>query len=156
MRVRQARKLIGELTVPGDKSISHRALIGGAMAEGETTIRNISNGADCASTIRCLRDLGVEVKTEGDTVRVRGVGKTGFRPPIAPLDCGNSGTTMRLLAGVLAGQNFKATLTGDESLLQRPMGRIVEPLTKMGASIVSHNGRAPLHKRQEPITGDQI
>jgi 3-phosphoshikimate 1-carboxyvinyltransferase len=152
MRVRQAKKLIGEVTVPGDKSVSHRAVICAAMANGESTIRNFASGADCASTIRCLRDLGVEIQAEGDTVRVRGVGKTGFRPPGAPLDCGNSGTTMRLLTGVLAGQDFEATLTGDGSLLERPMGRIIEPLTKMGASIVSRNGRAPLRvKGRSPL-----
>jgi len=115
-----------------------------AMAEGDTRIENFAASNDCASTLECLRRLGVEIRREGSIVHVRGVGKTGFRFPEAPLDCGNSGTTMRLLAGVLAGQDFVSVLTGDESLSRRPMGRISDPLTRMGANIVATDGRAPL------------
>jgi 3-phosphoshikimate 1-carboxyvinyltransferase len=118
-----------------------------AMAEGDTRIENFAASDDCASTLECLRRLGVEIRREGSVVHVRGVGKTGFRAPEAPLDCGNSGTTMRLLAGVLAGQDFVSVLTGDESLSRRPMGRISDPLTRMGANIVATDGRAPLEVR---------
>lgn len=130
--------------MPGDKSISHRAAILAAMAEGESRIENFLTGEDCLSTLGCLRQLGVEIEQNGTSVRVRGVGKTGFSKPDEPLDCGNSGTTMRLMAGVLAGQNFESVLTGDESLRRRPMKRIIEPLRQMGAEIESENGFAPL------------
>jgi 3-phosphoshikimate 1-carboxyvinyltransferase len=133
--------------LPGDKSISHRSAMLAAMAEGDTRIENFAASDDCASTLECLRRLGVEIRREGSVVHVRGVGKTGFRAPEAPLDCGNSGTTMRLLAGVLAGQDFVSVLTGDESLSRRPMGRISDPLTRMGANIVATDGRAPLEVR---------
>ena len=133
--------------MPGDKSISHRSAMLAAMAEGDTRIENFAASDDCASTLECLRRLGVEIRREGSVVHVRGVGKTGFRAPEAPLDCGNSGTTMRLLAGVLAGQDFVSVLTGDESLSRRPMGRISDPLTRMGANIVATDGRAPLQVR---------
>src|SRR5215218_4498517 len=104
MRVRPAKFIRGEITLPGDKSISHRAAIISSMAEGETRIENFATSADCAATLECLRQLGVGVRQEGRTVWVTGVGKRGFRKPSQALDCGNSGTTMRLLAGVLAGQ----------------------------------------------------
>src|SRR5262245_46445944 len=102
MLIRPAKRVVGAITVPGDKSISHRAAILAAMAEGESEITNYLNGEDCLSTIRCLRQLGVDIEQVRTTVRVKGVGKSGFKKPNAPLDCGNSGTTMRLLAGVLA------------------------------------------------------
>jgi len=128
--VRNARKLEGAITVPGDKSISHRALILGGIASGESTIRGLSAGADVVSTAGCMQALGVEI--EGS--RVRGVGLDGLQPPPRALDCGNSGTTMRLLAGLLAAQRFSSELAGDESLSRRPMDRVVEPLREMGAS----------------------
>src|SRR5438270_9149713 len=112
--VRRPARLEGQARVPGDKSISHRALILNAVADGEAEVRGLSPGADVGSTVACLRELGVEV--EGS--RVCGVGLGGLRPPSRPLDCGNSGTTMRLLAGLLAGQQFESVLTGDESLVQ--------------------------------------
>lgn len=144
MIIRPAKLIEGEIALPGDKSISHRAAIIAAMAVGESRIGNYSTGEDCASTLRCLRQLGVEIEQSGTTVVVHGVGKTGFEAPAEPLDCGNSGTTMRLLAGVLAGQQFDSVLTGDQSLRKRPMRRVIEPLTEMGAIIDSEDGFAPL------------
>lgn len=143
MIVRPAKSIHGEIRLPGDKSISHRAAIIGSMAEGESRIGNFATGEDCASTLRCLRQLGVRIKQEGTTVYIGGVGKQGFTPPDGPLDCGNSGTTMRLLAGLLAGQKFESILTGDESLRKRPMKRVIEPLRQMGADVIA-DGRPPL------------
>ncbi len=115
-----------------------------ALAEGVSHIRNFSTSADCAATLSCLRQLGVRVEHSGTDVTIQGAGVDGLRAPAAPLDCANSGTTMRLLAGVLAGQNFASILTGDESLRSRPMQRVIEPLEMMGAQISSKDGRAPL------------
>jgi 3-phosphoshikimate 1-carboxyvinyltransferase len=127
--VRTARGLQGTVRVPGDKSISHRALMLGAIASGEGTVRGLSEGADVRSTASCLRALGVDIE-DG---RIRGRGLRGLRAASGPLDCGNSGTTMRLLAGLLAAQAFESELTGDESLSRRPMDRAVKPLQQMGA-----------------------
>lgn len=154
MHIRPAKYLKGSILLPGDKSISHRAAIIAAMAEGETRIDNFATSVDCGSTLECLRQLGVDVRLseESSTVWIRGAGKSGFRAPDKPLDCGNSGTTMRLMAGVLAGQNFESVLTGDESLRQRPMKRVMEPLGKMGAHFESVEGKAPLTIRgQNPL-----
>lgn len=145
MKIKPAGRLTGTINLPGDKSISHRAALLAAMATGESEIENFATSADCASTLDCLQKLGVRIRHKGATIFVVGVGKTGFRAPSGALDCGNSGTTMRLLAGILAGQNFDSVLTGDESLQARPMRRIIEPLTQMGARIESRNGSAPLH-----------
>jgi 3-phosphoshikimate 1-carboxyvinyltransferase len=148
MRIRPARRLRGRLRVPGDKSVSHRAAMLAALAQGETTITNFSSSADCSSTLDCLRGLGVAVERDGATVRVEGAGTDrggqSFRQPPSDLDCGNSGTTMRLLAGVLASQPFSSTLTGDESLSRRPMRRVIEPLGLMGARLSAVDGHAPL------------
>ncbi|MCL4531651.1 MAG: 3-phosphoshikimate 1-carboxyvinyltransferase [Actinobacteria bacterium] len=134
--VKPARRLRGELRVPGDKSISHRALMLNAIAEGEATVSNLGPGADCLSTLRCLRALGVTIETLGDgALRVVGVGLQGLREPEDLLDAGNSGTAMRLLAGLLAGQPFLSILTGDSSLRSRPMRRVIEPLRRMGAQL---------------------
>ena len=133
--VREAKTIAGRIRVPGDKSISHRALILGALAHGEIEIMGLSPGADVRSTRRCLEALGVSFTEERSAVVVRGTGPEGLRAPTGPLDCGNSGTTMRLLAGVLAGRPFQSTLTGDSSLSRRPMGRIIRPLRLMGAKI---------------------
>ena len=130
--------------LPGDKSISHRAAIIAAMADGETRIGNFATSADCASSVSCLDALGVKFVQDNNNLVVKGRGKSGFIPPWEPLDCGNSGTTMRLLAGVLAGQSFKTVLVGDESLSKRPMKRVIEPLSKRGAVIDSNEGMAPL------------
>lgn len=144
MKIRPVQRLQGEINLPGDKSISHRAALFSALAAGETKIENFATSADCASTLSCLRQLGVEIKQENSTVFVKGVGKTGFRKPEAWLDCGNSGTTMRLLAGILAGQSFDSVLTGDESLSKRPMRRVIEPLTQMNARLEATENHAPL------------
>ncbi len=144
MKIQPAKSLRGKIALPGDKSISHRAAILSAMATGKTRIENFATGADCASTLNCLQSLGVEIKRENSTIFVKGVSKKGFQKSKTALDCGNSGTTLRLLAGVLAGQNFDSVLTGDESLQKRPMRRIVEPLTEMGAKIQAENNCAPL------------
>ncbi len=144
MKIRPTQKLRGEINLPGDKSISHRAALFAALATGETRIENFATSADCASTLSCLEQLGVEIKRENSTVVIKGVGKTGFQKSENPLDCGNSGTTMRLLAGILAAQNFDSVLTGDESLSKRPMRRVIEPLAQMNASIEAAENHAPL------------
>jgi 3-phosphoshikimate 1-carboxyvinyltransferase len=143
--VRRARRLDGDITVPGDKSISHRALILGSIAAGESRVRGLSTGADVRSTARCMRALGVEI----DDSVVRGVGMDGLNASADALDCGNSGTTMRLLAGLLAAQGFASELRGDESLTMRPMDRVVAPLREMGANAswppLEVGGKVPLH-----------
>ncbi|HSS93004.1 MAG TPA: 3-phosphoshikimate 1-carboxyvinyltransferase [Candidatus Dormibacteraeota bacterium] len=143
--VRRARRLDGEVTLPGDKSISHRALILGAIADGESRLRGLSGGADVKSTAGCLRALGVDIE---DSV-VHGVGMHDLHPSPEALDCGNSGTTMRLLAGLLSAQKFSSELRGDESLTARPMDRVVNPLREMGADArwppLVIGGRLPLH-----------
>jgi 3-phosphoshikimate 1-carboxyvinyltransferase len=144
MKIYRANLLLGEINLPGDKSISHRAAMFSAMANGETRIENFASSADCASTLACLVQLGVEIKRENSTVFIKGVGKKGFRKSENPLDCGNSGTTMRLISGILAGQNFDSVLIGDESLSKRPMKRVIEPLEKMGVKIEAEEFHAPL------------
>ena len=133
--------------MPGDKSISHRAAMLSALADGPTRIENYASSVDCRSTLDCLRQLGVEIDQIGNTVTIRGVGRSGLRASEDELDCGNSGTTIRLLAGVLAGQGIDTVLTGDESLSRRPMRRVIDPLEKMGASVDSNDGRAPIRIR---------
>jgi 3-phosphoshikimate 1-carboxyvinyltransferase len=130
--VRASRRLEGEVRLPGDKSISHRALLLNSVADGEARVRGLSGGADVASTAACLRALGVELEIEAGAGRVVGRGLAGLREPAGPLDCGNSGTSMRLLAGLLAGLPFPVTLVGDESLSRRPMERVAAPLRLMG------------------------
>jgi len=142
--IRSAKRIRGRIRVPGDKSISHRAVMIAALADGPSHITNYSTSADCAATLSCLRQLGVQIERTGNDVTIYGVGPNGLRAPDAPLDCGNSATTMRLLAGILAGCDFESTLTGDESLRSRPMQRIIEPLEMMGAQTSSNEGRAPL------------
>ena len=144
MKIKSAKFLQGKISLPGDKSISHRAALLASMATGETRIENFATSADCASTLKCLEQLGVEIRQENSTVFIKGVGKTGFQKSEKPLDCGNSGTTMRLLSGILAGQNFDVILIGDKSLSKRPMKRIIEPLTLMGAKIEAENHHAPI------------
>lgn len=139
------RTLRGELAVPGDKSITHRALILNALAAGSATVRGVARGADCQATAACLRQLGVELSEAGPETMLIGDG-AGFAEPAEPLDAGNSGTTMRLLTGLLAAQPFRSFITGDDSLRGRPMDRVIEPLSRMGADIrsVAGDGRAPL------------
>jgi 3-phosphoshikimate 1-carboxyvinyltransferase len=142
-----------EIRVPGDKSIAHRALILAALAKGESTLMQVPDGKDVLATQSCLGALGVQISTSGVTARIAGRGLSGMRTPAQPLDCANSGTTMRLLAGALAGGRVNTTLAGDESLLQRPMSRVVDPLLAMGALIRSHDGKAPLQIKGTPLTG---
>ncbi len=143
--VEKARGLGGRIKVPGDKSISHRALLLGAIAEGTTRIRNFLPAADCLATLACVRGLGIEVERLSETeLIVQGRGLHGLREPRDVLDCAGSGTTMRLLAGILAGQPFYSVLMGNEQLRRRPMARIVEPLRQMGATVLGRdNGRLP-------------
>ncbi len=152
--VRPAKRLKGALTVPGDKSISHRALMLGALAQGTSVVRGLAPGRDVRSTARCLRALGVPVALANDNsghdvAVIEGRGLHGLRAPPGPLDAGNSGTTLRLLAGILAGQPFASVLTGDASLKKRPMARVAEPLRRMGALIdyLEGEGHAPLRVR---------
>lgn len=147
-----ARAITGSLRVPGDKSISHRYAILAALGEGQSEIRNFSTAADCASTLDCLKELGARIEAGSEVVKIAGAGLSGLCAPRRPLDAGNSGTTMRLLAGVLAGQPFASTLIGDSSLSRRPMRRVIEPLARMGAQIRAHNGdHAPLEIRGSPL-----
>ena len=147
MKIQPAGKLKGTINLPGDKSISHRAALFSALARGETRIENFATSADCASTLSCLEQLGVEIKRANSTVVVKGVGKTGFRESANPLDCGNSGTTVRLLAGILAGQRFDSVLIGDESLSKRPMKRVIEPLSAMNAGLEATENHLPMKVR---------
>ena len=142
--IQQAKRIRGTIKLSGDKSISHRAAIVSALANGVSRLQNYSTSADCEATLSCLQKLAVGVERSGKDVLIHGVGLDGLQAPEAALDCANSGTTMRLLAGVLAGQNFTSIITGDESLRARPMERIVEPLSMMGAGVTSQDGRAPL------------
>lgn len=144
MNILPARALQGRVTVPGDKSISHRAALIAALGHGESVLQNFSTSDDCQVTLNCLSALGVSIEKKSYVVRIKGVGLRGFTKPAHALDCGNSGSTMRMLAGILAGQDFSCELTGDSSLLQRPMDRIIAPLEMMGARIESHEGRPPL------------
>jgi len=148
MKVQKSKGLRGTVTVPGDKSISHRAVMLGALAEGETRISGFLQGEDCLSTISCFRKLGVEIEQNGSLVKIQGVGLQGLREAEDFLDVGNSGTTLRLISGILAGQSFTTFLTGDASIRRRPMRRIIEPLEKMGAVFMSRNNLlAPLAVR---------
>jgi len=142
--IKPTNNIRGRVSVPGDKSISHRALMLGAIAKGRTEITNLSSGKDVLATWNCLAQLGVKIEEKNNRVHVHGKGLHGLIPPEGILNAGNSGTTMRLLSGVLAGQFFESTITGDSSLKKRPMMRIIEPLTLMGAKIESDNGTAPL------------
>jgi 3-phosphoshikimate 1-carboxyvinyltransferase len=145
MIIRPAKNILGSLRLPGDKSISHRYAMLAAIAEGATRLGNFSTGADCASTLGCVQQLGCEVRRNQDgTIEIEG--RERLQEPAASLDCGNSGSTMRMLSGILAGQEFTCDLHGDESLSRRPMGRIIAPLREMGAEIsAAAADRPPLH-----------
>ena len=145
----------GSLTVPGDKSISHRAVMFSALAKGETKVKGFLPGEDCLSTISVFRKMGVSIEQERDSLRIQGLGLHGLKAPGEALYCGNSGTTMRLMAGILAGQSFSSCLTGDESLEKRPMKRVCLPLEKMGAKIKmqGEKGTAPLEISGSPLNG---
>ena len=143
-KVSHINSLKGTITIPSDKSISHRAVMFSSIAEGECTVSNFSSGADCHSTLNLFKSLGVDIQfIDEKTLKIKSIGI--LKPTkTSVFDCGNSGTTMRLVSGVLAGQNFNSTLVGDLSLSKRPMKRVIEPLTLMGANITSENGHAPL------------
>jgi 3-phosphoshikimate 1-carboxyvinyltransferase len=151
--VSPARRLRGRVRVPGDKSISHRYALLGAIANGVTRLSNYAPGADCRSTLDCLRALGVDIRVETEVITIVGRGFRAWRSPTGPLDAGNSGTAMRLLMGLLAAQDFTTTLIGDQSLSGRPMRRVIEPLTRMGARITSVDGHAPLTVAGAPLQG---
>lgn len=153
MIFRKSKGLRGEVTIPGDKSISHRSVMFGSLAKGITEIENFLQGADCLSTISCFRAMGIPITLKGSSVLVEGQGLRGLKAPGQVLDCGNSGTTTRLLSGILAAQDFDSTLTGDASIRKRPMRRIMTPLSQMGARIrsLTDNDCAPLQ-----ITGSSL
>lgn len=156
MHFKKIESIRGELSLPGDKSISHRALLFSALAQNTSKITNLSNSDDVKTTIDCLKKLGVEILESSGSVLVKGVGKNEFKPATEKIYCGNSGTTCRLLSGILAAQNFSVTLSGDDSLSERPMNRIIDPLQKMGARIDSNKGKLPLQiypgRKLNPIT----
>lgn len=145
--------LKGTVTIPGDKSISHRAVMFGSLAKGTTEITGFLQGADCLSTISCFSKMGIDITNTGEKVIVNGKGLRGLSSPTGILDVGNSGTTTRLISGILAGQNFTSVLDGDASLRTRPMKRIITPLSEMGAKINSNNGCAPLEIIGSPLKG---
>ena len=149
MVIQKMKKAVGQIKVPGDKSISHRAVMLGSLANGVTEISGFLKGADCLSTIDCFRKMGIDIDINGENVTVHGNGLRGLKKPDEMLYTGNSGTTTRLLCGILAGQNFDTSITGDASIQKRPMGRVVQPLSMMGAKI--ENEYCPLY-----ITGTKL
>ena len=149
MVIQKIKKAVGQIKVPGDKSISHRAVMLGSLANGVTEISGFLKGADCLSTIDCFRKMGIDIDINGENVTVHGNGLRGLKKPDEMLYTGNSGTTTRLLCGILAGQNFDTSITGDASIQKRPMGRVVKPLSMMGAKI--ENEYCPLY-----ITGTKL
>ena len=155
MIFKPVKHLSGEVTIPGDKSISHRAVMFGSLADGLTEVTNFLQGADCLSTIEAFRKMGIEIENAPEKILIHGRGLHGLTSPSSVLDMGNSGTTTRLISGILAGQSFECTLTGDASIQKRPMRRIMEPLSMMGARLVSVNGNdcAPLRITGAPLHG---
>lgn len=153
MIFKKINSMNGEITIPGDKSISHRAIMLGSLANGTTEITNFLQGADCLSTISCFRQMGVSIENNKDKITIKGNGMHGLNAPTQTLDVGNSGTTTRLMSGILAAQDFTCTLNGDASIQKRPMGRIITPLSQMGADIISinENGCAPLQIKGKPL-----
>lgn len=155
MNIKPAKKINGVLSIPGDKSISHRGVIFGSIAEGVTEIEGFLMGEDCLSTIQCFRQMGIPIEIQDDKIYIQGKGLQGLSAPKEPLDVGNSGTTIRLLTGLLAAQSFSTTITGDGSIQKRPMKRIVEPLRRMGADISGKEdgNYAPLHIQGKELRG---
>ena len=155
MNIKPAKKINGVLSIPGDKSISHRGVIFGSIAEGVTEIEGFLMGEDCLSTIQCFRQMGIPIEIQDDKIYIQGKGLQGLSAPKEPLDVGNSGTTIRLLTGLLAAQSFSTTITGDGSIQKRPMKRIVEPLRRMGADISGKEdgNYAPLHIQGKELKG---
>src|SRR3954452_2555016 len=151
-RISPASAVTGAITLPGDKSISHRYAMISSIAEGDSRILNYSTGADCHSTLKCMRALGIEITGEGTEFVIHGKGLDGLRAPAEDLDAGNSGSTIRMLSGILAAQPFRSTMVGDESLSRRPMRRIMKPLAEMGAQITaSHEQFPPLTIEGGPL-----
>ena len=144
VKIGSAERFRGSFHLPGDKSLSHRLALFGAIAHGTTRITNFGTAADNASTLACLEALGVFVRRDGSTVEIEGRGPEGLRAPLDVLDCGNSGSTLRMLAGILAGRPFRSVLTGDASLQRRPVERVAVPLRQMGARATSEGGKPPL------------
>lgn len=155
MQFKKINGLKGELTIPGDKSISHRSIMFGSISQGITEVTNFLHGADCLSTIECFRQMGIEIEDTPEKILIHGKGLHGLQKPSQILDAGNSGTTTRLISGILSAQNFDVTLTGDASIQKRPMKRIMEPLSLMGADIRSKKGNdcAPLLIHGMPLHG---
>ena len=154
MLIQPISKLQGTIDIPSDKSISHRSVMFGSLAKGTTHIKNFLMGEDCLSTIDCFKKLGVQIEINGDEVTVHGKGLHGLTAPTETLYCGNSGTTVRLISGILSGQNFETTLTGDASIQKRPMKRVMTPLRAMGAHIEGKDDNfCPLHIKPHPLTG---
>lgn len=155
MKFTKAKCLKGQIQVPGDKSISHRAIMLGSLAKGKTEITNFLQGADCLSSMACFQNMGIEIINQNNSVIVHGKGLHGLSKPSGMLDVGNSGTTTRLMSGILAAQPFECSLNGDESIQKRPMKRIMDPLSQMGANIESirGNGCAPLRITGQPLHG---
>lgn len=149
--IKKMHRAFGEITVPGDKSISHRAVMLGAIADGTTKITGFLKGADCLSTIDCFRAMGIEIDVTDDVITVHGKGLHGLKKPLKTLYTGNSGTTTRLLCGLLSGQDFDTDITGDASICRRPMKRVTEPLSLMGAEI--ENEYCPLHIKGKKLSG---
>ncbi len=167
MKINPIHRIKGQLTVPGDKSISHRAVMLGSLSKGKTTIHNFLQGADCLSTIQCFKQLGIDIHIDDQVVHIHGKGLYGLKKPSKTLNVGNSGTTMRLISGILCGQPFETQLDGDNSIRSRPMDRILMPLSQMGAEIKSlnQNNKAPLSiigtslhsiKYQLPVASAQV
>ncbi len=155
IQIQPAVSVSGEIVVPGDKSISHRSIMLGAIANGVTTVRGFLRGEDNMSTMHAFRAMGVNIDDDGETIRITGCGLHGLKEPGDVLDCGNSGTTIRLITGLLSGQSFFSVVTGDQYLRKRPMKRVVEPLTRMGAGITGRSGGtlAPLAISGGSLTG---
>lgn len=168
MKLKKATHLKGTIAVPADKSISHRSIMFGALAEGTTIVRNFLRGEDCYSTLHAFQSLGVPIHDDGQTITIEGQGFNGLKPAQDPIDIGNSGTTIRLMMGILAGQPFTTTLFGDNSLNKRPMNRVMLPLREMGANVRGHeqtefppitvNGTASLQpiNYQMPVASAQV
>ena len=155
MSIQKINPLRGEIEIPGDKSISHRAIMFGSLAKGTTEVTHFLQGADCLSTISCFQKMGIDIQNTPEKILIHGKGLHGLTAPCDILDCGNSGTTTRLISGILSGQKFSSTLTGDESIQKRPMKRIMEPLSQMGANITSlyDNYCAPLTIQGQSLHG---
>lgn len=155
MIFKKVNKLKGEINIPGDKSVSHRSIMLGSLAEGITEVHGFLNGADCISSMNCFRQMGVDIRYDGNIVTIYGNGLTGLKAPAATLDVGNSGTTTRLMSGILAAQPFESRIIGDASICKRPMKRIMTPLSMMGADITSELGNdcAPLIIKGKSLKG---